>query len=153
VLRLYYLYDHAPAREWLLAYVAQSTKQTTVLDDGLPDISAERGPEGWRTLYYCKATKKGGIQDETCEKVTDYENGAYFYSNGLVAYLNALAMVGEIDPQDELRLCEWLPDAYASALGRLDRRELNDYVWGKSPGQAYAFAQRAVGVLMACKKK
>lgn len=153
VLRLYYLYDHAPAKEWLMAYVAQSTKQTTVMDDGLPDISAERGPEGWRTLYYCKATKGGGIQDETCEKVTDYENGAYFYSNGLVAYLNALAMVGEVDPQDTLRLCEWLPDAYASALGRLDRQQLNDYVWGKSPGQAYAFAQRAVGVLMACKKK
>lgn len=153
VIRLYYLYDHEPARQWLLDYVAQSTKQTTVLQDGLPDISAERGPEGWRTLYYCKADKKNGVRDETCEKVTDYENGAYFYSNGLVAYLNALAMVGEVDPTDTLKLCQWLPEAYPVALARLDNRELNDYVWGKSPGQAYAFAQRALGVLMACPNK
>lgn len=149
IVRLYYLYDHAPARDWLLAYVQQSTKQSTVLDDaGLPDISALRGAEGWRTVYGCKANRARGVLDETCEKITEFENSAYYYDNGLVAYLNALAMAGEVDEQGRLRLCEWLPDAYEAALRRLDARDLNQKVWGKSPGQAYAFAQRALGVIV-----
>lgn len=152
VIRLHYMFDHAPAREWLLQFVARSTKETTVLDNGVPDISEERGSDGWRTVYYCKADKTG-ILDKSCEKVTDFENGAYYYTNGLIAYLNALAIVGEVDPKDTLGLCKWLPAAYTRILGRLDREELNDFVWGKSPGQAYAFAQRAVGVLSTCEKK
>lgn len=91
--------------------------------------------------------------DDTCERVKDYENQAYYYANGMVAYLNALAMVGEVDPQDTLRLCAWWPDAQKKALAAMDRRDLNDGVWGKSPAQAYAFGQRAMGALERCWKK
>ncbi|MCA9553078.1 MAG: hypothetical protein KC933_23780, partial [Myxococcales bacterium] len=154
VLRLFYLYDHAPAREWLLAYVKQSTLQTTVLDgDGLPDIDASRASDGWRTLYTCKANGKSGVLDDTCKRITDYENQAYYYANGMVAYLNALGMVGEVDPQDSLQLCKWWPEAAEKAMARMDNKDLNELVWGKSPAQAFAFSQRAMGALERCWKK
>lgn len=150
VLRLYFLYDHAPARAWLHDFVRTSTRFTTVLDgDGLPDYGARNGGDGWRTAYQCKANR-GGIQDGTCAKITDWENGNYFYANGMIAYLNALALVREVDEKDETKLCRWLPEAYAAALRAMDASELNAFTWGKSPGQAYAFAQRAVANLMTC---
>ncbi|MEQ8274454.1 MAG: hypothetical protein RMA76_45160 [Deltaproteobacteria bacterium] len=150
VLRLYNLYDHAPARAWLLDFVRTSTRFTTELDGaGLPDYGARNGGDGWRTAYRCRANRKG-IQDDSCEKITDWENGNYFYANGMLAYLNALALVREVDADDSTKLCRWLPGAYASALRAMDAGELNAYTWGKSPGQAYAFAQRAVANLMTC---
>lgn len=157
VQRLYLLYEHPPAKRWLLDFVRQSTRQTTVPNgDGFPDVRAERAASGkntengWRNAYQCKVDRKKGILDETCTKITDWENANYYYGNGLVAYLNALALVAEVDPKDSLGLCRWLPEAYAYALRRMDRVELNDYVWGKSPGQAYAFSQRALGAILRC---
>ncbi|MEQ8985391.1 MAG: hypothetical protein RL846_46045, partial [Deltaproteobacteria bacterium] len=59
-------------------------------------------------------------------------------------------LVREVDADDSTKLCRWLPGAYASALRAMDAGEINAYTWGKSPGQAYAFAQRAVANLMTC---
>lgn len=148
--RVHYLYGHEPAKQWLFDFVKTSLRHSTQLDgDGLPDYGARNSSDGWRTAYVCKANRKG-IQDQTCKKVTDWENNNYYYPNGLMAYLNALAMVKEVDPEDRTRLCKWLPDAYGRALASMDQTELNDYIWGKSPAQAYAYAQRAVANLTTC---
>lgn len=150
VQRLYFLYDHEPARAWLHDFVRTSVAMTTVRDsNGLPDYGARAGSDGWRTAYECRATR-AGIQDATCKKITHWEAENYFYPNGMVAYLSALALVREVDERDETQLCRWLPDAFAAAIGAMNDSELNDNTWGKSPAQAYAYAQRAMAGILAC---
>jgi hypothetical protein len=156
--RIAVMYAHRPARDWLLDFVKMSARRHTVVDDsGRPDISraqtssGDDGENGWRTVYQCRADAHG-IQDATCRKLTSIENQAYFYPNGLIAYLNAFALVLDAIPEDPSAICRWLPDAYASALRSMER-EMGANVWGKELGQAYAMTQSALGALERCKAR
>lgn len=148
VARLARLYQHAPARAWLAEFAKMSAKRYTVRDDrGLPDLSQEQSSGGWRTMYRCLANARG-VDDASCRKVTQIENEGRFYPNGLVAFLNAYGIVLDADPKDPAQICRWLPDAYATALERMD--QLNGYVWGKELGQAFAFTQTTLGAIERC---
>ncbi len=150
-LRLHYLYGHEPSREWALKWARQSVSLAATMKDSLPDISQATAQSGWRSRYECKATKVRGVGNDTCKMATGPDSGAQFDTVKLLAYLNALAMVVEVDTKDSLKLCAWLPQAYALALARMDREGLNDHTWGRPSGIAYAFAQRALGALLTCK--
>ncbi|MBK6684949.1 MAG: hypothetical protein IPG45_10830 [Deltaproteobacteria bacterium] len=159
IARLAYFANLERAKAWLLTWAQVSLRYSAVLDTkGRPDLSAERSQDdddrknGWRTAYRC-TTGKSGIKDESCRKITDWENGNYYYANGLIAYLNTFGTVAEVDEANTLGLCAWLPEVWGAALARMDASQLNDYVWGKSPGQAYAFAQRALAAVERCLKE
>lgn len=158
IARLGWFTGREEPKAWLQRWAAISLRYSAVVDDqGRPDLSAERQQSdddrknGWRTAYKCQSNKSG-IQDATCKKITDWENGNYYYANGLLAYLNTFGAVAEIDEAGAAGICRWLPEVWAEALARMDQAQLNDYVWGKSPGQAYAFAQRALGAIERCLK-
>ncbi|MCK6552647.1 hypothetical protein L6R52_42890, partial [Myxococcota bacterium] len=144
--RLAELYDVPEARAWLVAFAIESPRRHGLVDArGAPVEDVER----WFTRYRCRASAKG-IDDASCAGLTEGEDGGRFYPNGAVAYLGALALALEADPSDPAGLCAWLPAAYARALDGLDGQN-NGWVWGKALGQAYAFAQRALGALSRCR--
>ena len=158
VARLYHLTGHEPAKKWLMQFGALAPRLFTAVDGkGHPDFgardrdAAEDALNGWRTIYMCKATDKG-IADETCRKVTDVENEGRFYNGGYVAFLNAFGLVLGVDPSDPLKICDWLPDAYAASLALLTVYETNDYIWGKAPGQAFGMSQGALGAMEHCER-
>jgi hypothetical protein len=148
VSRLGRLYEHAPAKQWLIDFAKMSAARYTVLADGRPDLSQEQSSGGWRTMYRCIASKKQ-IRDDTCRKVTEIENEGAFYPNGLIAFLNAYGLVLEADPKDPAGICRWLPSAFADALKRGESQS-NNFVWGKELGQAHAFTQTTLGALERC---
>jgi exo-rhamnogalacturonan lyase-like protein len=155
VARLASLYQHGPARDWLLEFSRTSADHLTVEDArGLPDVderdakSSDDARNGWRTQYRCEA-HRSGIADETCRRVTTLENEAYFYPNGLVAYLNAHGVVLDAIQGDPLHLCRWLPKAYRTALHAMIE-STSESVWGKELGQAYALTATTLAAIERC---
>lgn len=158
VARVAAMYDHAPAKRWLVDFARNSIQRFTAVDgDGRPDLGLARAASdrdsgnGWRTVYRCKAGTNG-IVEESCAKRTDMENNAYFYSNGLVAFLNSFGLVLDAVPEDPLHLCAWLPSAYRTALRNLEGDAHSD-IWGKELGQAYAMAQTSLAAIERCGKR
>jgi len=149
-LRLYRLYDHTPARDWLLAYGDMAARRFGQVDsDGRVDFG---NGTSWRTVYRCDAGPDG-IADDTCAVLDQMENRGGFYPPGMVAFLNSFALLLDADPSDPLGLCEWLPDAYATSLSGMTEYTTNDWLWGKVSGQAYAHSTAALGALAHCSAK
>lgn len=149
VLRLYRFTGHAPAKQWLLDFGTMAARQFAEVDSaGRVDFA----PLSWRTVYKCAASAEG-IDDDTCEKQSQMENEGRFYSSGMVAFLNSFALILAADGADPLGICRWLPDAYATSLRAMSEYNTNNFVWGKVPGQAYAFTTAALGALARCEAK
>ncbi len=138
---------HSGLHQWVIDHGRQSANNHTTLSNGLPDFSDSAS--GWRTVYGCDANQSG-VNDSSCRKYTDGENGYRFYPNGLLAFLNVFGLVLAADPSDPNRICEWLPAAYPAQINALSDNDLNGRIWGKASGQAFGMAGEAVGALSMC---
>jgi len=139
--------QHAELQQWVLDHGRQSGANHATLSNGIPNFSAS-GSE-WRTVYGCGANASG-VDDGSCRKYTNGENGYRFYANGLMAFLNVFGVVLAADPADPNRVCEWLPAAYQQHLNSLGDQDINAHIWGKASGQAFGMAGEAVGALSMC---
>ncbi len=134
---------------WVKRYGERTAQYHAVLDgNGIPNFSVAGSQ--WRTIYQCSANGQG-VVDSSCAKFTGGENNSLFYQNGLMAYLNVFGLVLAADPTDPQRICQWLPQAYATQLTRMNDQEINGRIWGKSSGQAFGMSAEAVGALSYCR--
>jgi hypothetical protein len=143
--------DHETLRGWVIQHGIRSAQNHTDLDQrGLPDFSRRNAAGGgWRTGYACSANRNG-VDQTSCRRASGGENDAFFYPNGMMAYLNMFGQVLAADPSDPDRICSWLPDAYRAQVSALNDMDINFRIWGKNSGQAFGMSAEAVGALSSC---
>ena len=150
--------NHQGMQQWLMEHIVTAGRHYAVLDArGLPDYSKrdQNSPNdadnGWRTLYECSnANAQQGVVNSSCRKVTDFEFDGRFYTNGMMAFLNAFGLLLGANPDDPERICQWLQGTYGVHLPIMiaDTFLNNDLYWGKSSGQAFNMAPQAAGALI-----
>jgi hypothetical protein len=142
--------SHPALNAWVVRHGAQSAVNMTVLDaTGLPDFTQTDSAVGWRTGYQCTADSSG-VLDATCARYTMGENNAYYYGDGLMAFLNLFGVVLMADPSDPTRICQWLPAAFGAQVTGMNDYDTNARIWGKNSGQAFAFSPETAGAISMC---
>jgi hypothetical protein len=142
------LLGHDPLAQWLTTAGQRAGQHFAVLNgQGVPDFARAGGT--WRTVYRCSANQ-GGVDNASCQKLTNGENNNLFYNNGLMAFLNVFGVVLAADPTDPNRICQWLPAAFTQQVNGLSDSDVNFHIWGKDSGQAFALSAEAAGALSSC---
>jgi hypothetical protein len=138
---------HDKLKAWTIDYGRRAMEFHTSMKGGIPD---GRNLDAWSTMYACD-TDAQGVVNTSCKKLRDVEAQGRFYDNGLLAFFNVFGLMLAIDHKDPHQICDWLPEHYFETLAKIPRSELNAFIWGKSSGQALAFAPETVGALSQCK--
>ncbi|MCA9554680.1 MAG: hypothetical protein KC933_31915, partial [Myxococcales bacterium] len=134
--------------QWVTTSGQRSAQNFAVLNgQGLPDFA--RAGSTWRTVYSCTANQSG-VDNASCQKITNGENNNLFYNNGLMAFLNVFGLVLAADPVDPDQVCAWLPAAFTQHMNSLQDTDVNFHIWGKESGQAFALSAEAAGALSSC---